>query len=651
MRPASGRIFGVTSQVLLACACAALGAGACADAPPAEDATRGRVVVISLDGFSHQLYTGDPATAALVTLRALEREGGSAEGVQSTFPATTANAHAALWTGTYGSVNGITSNEIPRLPRIRHTILDLQAGFRAEGLLVEPIWAVAARQGVRVVAHQTPQGYPFLPINTAPGAPIPPVIVNGYQTRRFAPYAWITEDTADADADGWREPPESSRPPRFISWTSGDLAFRAAIVAAAPDAPYDAMVVMQRDGTASVRVPAQPTDESVLDERALARHFVELPVEVDGRIVAGVSLRLFDLDADGERFALLQSEIREVAIHTGADDAAGVVTELVTAEGGFIGNGAGALYFLGRMGLPLWAGGDGEAERRYLETVELVARQFSRHATWLWNRYSPQLMLDYLPLPDEAEHAWLGLQQAARRDGNVPLADTWEALRTRVYAIVDRRVRTIATALTPDDALVVVGDHGLTAVEKEVRVNVALAEAGLVARAPDGGIDQARSAVIYGRHGILVNDESWKGGIVAASDRSTVIAQAREVVESLADPATGARVVAAVFSPDVEDPPGLGGAAGFDLYLDFTDGYRDSTSLQDPVVGPLPRPLGDHGGDPRRPGMWTQLIVRAPAVVPGTRWPLLRLVDVTALVSDLIGIEPPPDAVGRSPLR
>jgi type I phosphodiesterase/nucleotide pyrophosphatase len=111
----------------------------------------------------------------------------TAQGVIPHFPSTAAKPHVALFTGAYGNVNGISANSNPVAPRASPTFLERSVGFRSAGLTAESLWAAAARQGVKTVAYQVTQAYPFIPLNTAPSAPVPPVVVNGCQTSSIAP--------------------------------------------------------------------------------------------------------------------------------------------------------------------------------------------------------------------------------------------------------------------------------------------------------------------------------------------------------------------------------------------------------------------------------------------------------------------------------
>jgi len=157
-----------------------------------------RLVIVSFDGLGAETFFDDPVAAELTVLKRTAQRGAASRGVQPAFPYTTANSHAALWTGCYGDANHITANAPPVLPRAEHTAAERGNGFRAEQLAAETFWVAAARAGIPAVAHQPTQGYPFTRFNSAPGA----VVVNGYQTRLLAPHALWTPAAGKRMPDG-----------------------------------------------------------------------------------------------------------------------------------------------------------------------------------------------------------------------------------------------------------------------------------------------------------------------------------------------------------------------------------------------------------------------------------------------------------------
>lgn len=104
----------------------------------------------------------------------LARKGVRAEYVTPAFPSKTAPGHAAIWTGAYSDVNGVSGNIVPLLPRGSHTLLEQQDSFDSAALKAEPIWLTALLSGKRVVGlsatHMVP-ATPYLAAMKAAGIP------------------------------------------------------------------------------------------------------------------------------------------------------------------------------------------------------------------------------------------------------------------------------------------------------------------------------------------------------------------------------------------------------------------------------------------------------------------------------------------------
>lgn len=571
----------------------------------------GRVLLVSLDGLGYRIWAEDRVAEELKTLRRVAAGGVAARGVVSTFPSLTAPAHASIWTGAYGDVNGVAANDNLVLPRSAHSFTERRNGFRSESLMAEPLWVTAARQGVRVVAHQPPQAYPFGSRNTAPGA----VVVNCYQTETLAPDRVLrAADVTAEPVEIWKTP---RRPGRAFRWSAGGLTLHAALAGGTLHVAAD-----PERGPRIVVRPA-PAESEPPRRRPLARRFsAGLPVTVNGE-PGVVYFRLFDLRADGSDFLLYQSPLKQTGIHGAPLRDRDVLLE---EAGGMVGNGAHRAYMAGALGKP----GRGLAERRYLETLELSVRQFNRYSAWLWARYRPRLLIDYSSVPDEFEHAWLGY---ARCRG------TMEEWRRWGYAIVERRLERLA-ALAAGDSFIVSSDHGMGAFDKEVRVNVVLERAGL------------RDKAVLHAASILLNTAEWRGGVVPPSGRDAVLEQVRAALAAVRDPDTGRAVFTRFVRPgDPGAPPGLGGASGGDIYFDLAPGYRASPARSGGAVARLAEPVGAHGLDPERPDMLAVLFARGPKLPRGREWPRLRTIDIAPLVADLLGIAPPAQARGKSPLN
>ena len=384
-----------------------------------------RIVLVSMDGLGHQTFSTDPVAAELRVLKESARRGVIAKGLQAAFPSTTANSHAALWTGAYGDVHTITANNPPLLPRSEHAVTERCNGFYGDKLQADTFWVTAAKAGIKAVAHQPTQGYPFTTHNSAPGA----VVVNGYQTKQIASHVLWTAKNAAAGPDG-----------AFIL-KHGPLTLHATRIAGG--------LRLSASGQ-SIDVTAAPAETEPPRGRPLARRFS------DGLLVdsppAVLYFRLFSLTPDD--FRLYASPWQELASSV-------PVPGLLQDAGGFIGNGASALLSSGRISPP-----------EYLETAELVIRQMNRHAAWLMKHFEPRLFQTYLPFPDEFDHEWLALARGG--------SETIQEYRRWGYIAIDRGAEEFAK-LAPGkkDTILWTSDHGMTPVNKYLNIPRVLADAGL----------------------------------------------------------------------------------------------------------------------------------------------------------------------------
>lgn len=635
-------------RVPLRCACLLLFAFVVAIGPAgAQPATgsapggRGRVVLVSLDGLgARALDQTSDAADVLSRLRALAARGIRARAVQPHTPSTTANTHAAIWTGAWGDVNGITSNSMPVPPRDAHTVVERTVGFRADHLRAEPIWVTAARQGVRTVVQQASQSFPFVPA-TVGSAPGQPVILNGYQTRVISPARVIRPadvtrvPCADADATG------------CMTWAIGPLHFQGRFDVTSTGVPRLRITSPQATGT--VEALAHPAEDAApAGGRPLARHFSE-GLLIDGAEDAGPVMpyfRLFAATPDSTDFVLYQTAIHELALYDAGRDTRADSRRLLAEAGGFLGNAGGYLWERpdAPLGVPLAEGGDGTAERRFLETVEVAVRQAHAHTRWLWRTYDPQLFVAYTSLPDEVDHRLLALADADPR---------YRPFRRWGHALVDATVALFADLVSPDDHLVLVSDHGLAPVSHEMRPAVVLQQAGLLVLDDAGRTDVSRTQVVPMRNCLIVNGTDWKGGIVAPARLDDVLSEAIAALRAVRDPATGAPVVTEVVRDAVgRQALGFGGPTGADACFGLADGYAvdESTRRGDAIVKRR-FPKGDHNFLGTRVEMQGVLVATGPTLPAGVVWPAIRAIDVAPLVADLLGIAPPADAVGRSPLR
>lgn len=105
----------------------------------------------------------------------------------------------------------------------------------------------------------------------------------------------------------------------------------------------------------------------------------------------------------------------------------------------------------------------------FLEQLERAADFYRRAQTLAITRMGFDLLLLYHPAIDSASHRYLGTAEEER------------AVRA-AFVAADRSIDAVAEALDTSDALIVTGDHGVIAADREVRVNRLLSENGFTPR-------------------------------------------------------------------------------------------------------------------------------------------------------------------------
>lgn len=632
---------------------------------------RRRAILASFDGLSEgpaRLFTDSATTPVLWSFF---HNASCAEGSRPPFVSVTPSGHAAIFTGAYSNVNGVAAIANGALPLPATTILETTDGYRSPALTAEPIWLAAARQGKRTFSHMAtqspaPPGYPASDSSSTELDRTRASAAATNQRRELAAVNIYNEKVADArvitessiaprPAGSWsnltRLGVRGGAVTREISWPFGDRGDSLhALFVHSSDGRAGVVVATARDASRGVFARLASTDTSRSAGRALARHFsAGLPIQLGSGKQTFVFARLFELAPDLSRFTLFVSEAR--VTQGNRPDVASAFDARVR---GVPGNGAERLLERGAFGPTIVNGGDGIAERRYLETAELVTRQFMAGTDAGWSRYAPDLLVDYLPYPDEALHAWYGLASSTTPD--VPADVRVEAARllNRAFQLVDRRLLALQrlAEASPGTALFIAGEHGMRPSWKTFRPNVVLRAAGLLSVDADGAIDLSKTQAAATRGGwISVNRESRKGGIVDDASVEAVLTRVERALRDARD-STGAPIVTQTWRANGlgADSLGLGGPAAGDLYYAVAPGFYPNAGVQGSVTSRMPVPRGEHGFAGIEGDMWAAFCVSPSVGLPRNLGPV-RAIDVAPTVSAWLGIAPPADAKGRSLIR
>jgi predicted AlkP superfamily pyrophosphatase or phosphodiesterase len=616
---------------------------ASATAAPAK-----RAVIISWDGAADWVVDRLLAEGQLPNVARLAKRGVRADHCMPAFPSKTACGHAALWTGAYGDVNGISGNSVPLLPRAEHTLLEQRSGFDAASLTAEPLWIPAAKAGKKVVILSATQSYPpdrwiaELQQSRVPEQRF--LTFSGFESSIEPVKIWDGSDLKPAQ--GWSPLPAHRGTPREFSFSVGETVFHILVYDNPRDPVQGADTLLIRQGSkeegraaaASTLKPAEAADH--------IRHYSSRFRVTRGDLTGLTYFRLFSLAPDG-RMVLLQRGVNGLRGAAPPEERA----RYLDAYGGFL-SAPFREYEEGLLGKTLWQAGDGTAERRLLECIRLDVNFLRRGTRYALRQWKPELVFHYTPWTDSAGHTWMGVLDPESPRYDAAFAKKLWPFYVQVYLLQDEWLGEVLDQVDRETVVCLVSDHGMEGVGQRFAPNVALEKAGLLVRNSEGAIDLSRTRICvppWGEYCLTLNGTDWKGGFVAPSEREEVLRAAEQALLAATDPTTGRRIVTGLFRPGQILGIGIGGPAGGDLYFDLLPGYVPTSQLASSIVERLPSPigLGVHGFFPQRAKMQSICFMSGPGVAAGVQIPGMRQIDVAPTLARLLGIPPPKDSQGH----
>ncbi|HEY9721327.1 MAG TPA: alkaline phosphatase family protein [Oscillatoriaceae cyanobacterium] len=626
-------------RLVLATAIALSGCSAITNVPPSQR----RAIIVSFDGSRASVIHRMIAEGAMPNLARVVANGASAAYSRTNFPSKTPCGHAALWTGTFGNVNGITGKAVPKLPAASHTLLDTWNGFDSRALLAEPIWATAARQGKRVLVLQSTQETPFKTYEPGGtfGGPYTGSLgmidgfagIRGNEGVYDDPSAWHT-------ASGWAKSPQSDRPLEEAALRVGVTTLWA-LAYGDPQNPtvgYDTVrLATSKDATDFDTLTPAAAGSGQGWSRALPM--------MTKRGHAMAFFRLFALDPALHGWLLY---------HTPPTEAQSNKPELATVFDGdnpFIPAGAIDAWAAGDLGKTMYQGGDGTAEARYLDTVAFMIARMQDRARIAFARKDWDMLVSYVPIPDECEHHWFGTVDRDSPSYDPKLAPrVWKLIAQECH-LADDYIGTLYDGGGANTDLAIASDHGFAGLKYYFYPNTILREAGLLKLDARGQVDLAHTLVFYppgdGNY-LVVNRKTRLGGIVPESQVASVLARAQKALAAV-KAENGKPLLTEFLRPSVGNfDLGIGGPTGGDLYLDYQPGYYPEPDLnRASAFKLLPPGTGSHIFDPRREDMHTIQFYVGPGVKRGVTIGAVRNSDLAPTICQLLGIARPPQATGR----
>jgi len=278
----------------------------------------------------------------------------------------------------------------------------------------------------------------------------------------------------------------------------------------------------------------------------------------------------------------------------------------------------------------------------FLEQGERLNRYIDRMTEWVLAEEEADLTLAYHSSLDVYLHGSLITDelQWAYSPGRALAAS--EGLK-RMGRSIDRSVASLWRLLEPErDALVVVSDHGQIPIFEVARPNRALADAGLVKIADEGGRtrvapDTPMVAVTGGAliHLYLNLAGREPGGVVTMAEAPELLRRAARVLADLE--AEGRPVVEKIFTRGEAAAIGLDHPSSGDLVVFLAPGFTTAGDLNGPVLEPS-RHYGMHGFLASHDEMSGVLFARG-AGIKKKRFGEVAATDVAPMIARWLGFE------------
>lgn len=607
-----------------------------------------KVVLISWDGAPNWVIRDMVRDGKLPGLARIMADGFRSDGMQPAYPSKTAVGHASIFTGTWPDIHGVSNNAVPLLPRSENGPDKTIRGFDSAALQVEPLIVTAARQGKRVISLSSTQSYPadkWVKELAPLGMEKKLSIYSGFESQiskntvldasRFKPVS-LWKDVRHA----------GSTQPLGSAIELGETRVEVLLVDDPSDSTKGFDTVLVRtgaSGTAQAVKPKAASNELTAWSKPIAVR--------KGDMVGNTFVRAFTLSPDASDVAILLRSANAIKGHSSAAEE----KDYLATYTGFHAD-AWFEYQDGLLGTPIYDGGTGDAEARAVELVRFDLSQLTRGLLHMASKYKPDLITHYTPQIDSAGHTLM-----AFLDPSLPGHDPKLAAKIRPYyedviKLHDQWVGTAYDALSKDYAFIIVSDHGMEGTNRKVYINKILVDAGLAAVDASGKLDTQRSKIFapsWGEFGLVVNDTTWKGGIVLPGERAAVIEAATNALLAARDPQTGTQIIRAVFDSAEIRHLGIGGVNGQDVFLDFAKGYAPSSAMSRTVAS-VTNGLGGngvHGFLPLRDKMQAICYVGGKGVQARGELRGVRQIDIHPTVCELIGITTAPKSSGRSLLH
>lgn len=633
-----------------------------------------KVVLLSVDGARPDYLRKFMEEGALPNFSTLARKGVCAWYGETTTPTVTAAAHASISTGAYSGLTGITGNNV-HLPG--ESLDEGHRAFPSTYLEAEPIWVTAEEHGLEVTVTSWPQVLPNkwgLTEST---------LINPYDA--FISGASYTElYTTNQTYDGY---PDLVSVVDFNStgWVNtplipGDLATAKYMEDAKygegmwifyPDYPhpnhlYPVVTDTNNDtvlDTVSFYYTKDGSDLAASLEEGEWSDTITMHLASWGNPYTMIfKLKALEIDNLND-YKIFRTQLRPKEMVVGTWDWFSMgVNSAVDKEDFWENVCLPTAMILGSDYWPLENGWYGP--ETWVEMMDYATQYWHLTTDYLMTNTDWDLFLTYNPVPDEGGHEFLGYIDKRHPFYSDSTYEYFLNIYKQAYMSADDTLGVILNNVDLENtAVIVVSDHGMTPIWRELYINHILEQAGLLVRESPTSwkVDFSKTKAYYFDYGhIFVNLEGRDPqGIVPPKQYRRVQCQIVKALKRAVDPDTGKRVISEVFIKesgrarwlglfpdatgrvgDVWFYPRLGYHWNERIEVDLLNAGEISELMDNPYF------TGYHGYSAKLPDLHSIFVAGGAGIRRTLLW-RARSIDVAPTISNLLNIPSPANAQGK----
>lgn len=283
-------------------------------------------------------------------------------------------------------------------------------------------------------------------------------------------------------------------------------------------------------------------------------------------------------------------------------------------------------------------------ELNYMEMLRRQSEWMSAASIWVYENYAPDLLLTVQSPLDQAGYQFLLVDE--RQPGYTrERAAEYSDYRAEAAAILDESIGQIGQAVAGDNTtLFIVGTSGLAAIHTQVNINIALAQAGLLALDYRNyvivGQSQAMAVGAGGSAYIYINLAGReRSGIVSEEAYSEVQDEIVRTLNDLVDPTTGEPILTRVVRRADLAELGLDAPLAGDIFIQAYPGYTLSDDRSPDDIFTQVNFYGQQGYDPHLDVMQGGWYAVGSGIHTASTTSLAQYVDFAPTIASLLGFE------------